>query len=61
MDASKIKAVLNTLAIVICGVSKFPQIRTNLKAKSVEGLSISGLFIDTIRYYRIYSNYDMYL
>ena len=49
MDASKIKAVLNTLAIVICGVSKFPQIRTNLKAKSVEGLSISGLFIDTIR------------
>jgi len=50
MDASKIKAVLNTLAIVICGVSKFPQIRTNLKAKSVEGLSISGLFIDTISY-----------
>ena len=51
MEMAKIKAVLNTIAIVICGVSKFPQIRTNLKAKSTAGLSISGLFIDMIRYY----------
>ena len=51
MEVSKIKPILNTIAILICGVSKFPQIRTNLKAKSTAGLSISGLFIDTIRYY----------
>ena len=51
MEVSKIKPILNTIAILICGVSKFPQIRTNLKAKSTAGLSISGLFIDTIRYF----------
>lgn len=34
----------------MCGVSKFPQIKTNLQAKSVEGLSITGLFIDVISY-----------
>jgi len=50
MEVSKIKPILNTIAILICGVSKFPQIRTNLKAKSTAGLSISGLFIDTISY-----------
>jgi len=50
METSKIKAVLNTVAILICGLSKFPQIRTNLLAKSTEGLSISGLFIDMISY-----------
>jgi len=49
-DHSQIKAVLNTLCIVMCGVSKFPQIKTNLQAKSVEGLSITGLFIDVVSY-----------
>jgi len=46
----QIKAVLNTLCIVMCGVSKFPQIKTNVQAKSVEGLSITGLLIDVISY-----------
>ena len=61
MEVSKIKPILNTIAILICGVSKFPQIRTNLKAKSTAGLSISGLFIDTIRYYFIsYNHYPLF-
>ena len=50
MEHHQIKALLNTACIVMCGVSKFPQIKTNLQAKSVEGLSITGLFIDVLRY-----------
>ena len=49
MEHHQIKAVLNTACIVMCGISKFPQIKTNLQAKSVEGLSITGLFIDVLR------------
>ena len=55
MEHHQIKALLNTACIVMCGVSKFPQIKTNLQAKSVEGLSITGLFIDVLRY--IHSTY----
>jgi len=50
MEHHQIKALLNTACIVMCGVSKFPQIKTNLQAKSVEGLSITGLFIDVLSY-----------
>jgi len=50
MEHHQIKAVLNTACIVMCGISKFPQIKTNLQAKSVEGLSITGLFIDVLSY-----------
>ena len=50
MDHGQIKAVLNTACILMCGISKFPQIKTNLQAKSIEGLSITGLFIDILRY-----------
>ena len=50
MDHHKVKAVLNTACIIMCGISKFPQIKTNLQAKSVEGLSITALFIDVLRY-----------
>ena len=50
MDHHKVKAVLNTACIFMCGISKFPQIKTNLQAKSVEGLSITALFIDVLRY-----------
>lgn len=50
MDHHKVKAVLNTACIIMCGISKFPQIKTNLQAKSVEGLSITALFIDVLSY-----------
>lgn len=50
MEHDQIKAVLNTACIAMCGISKFPQIKTNLQAKSVEGLSITGLFIDVLSY-----------
>jgi len=50
MDHHKVKAVLNTACIFMCGISKFPQIKTNLQAKSVEGLSITALFIDVLSY-----------
>ena len=61
MDHHKVKAVLNTACIIMCGISKFPQIKTNLQAKSVEGLSIAALFIDVLRYKKISLIHKLFL
>lgn len=48
--ASNLKSFLNIFSIGLCGFAKIPQIKTNWKARSTDGLSLPSLLLEIVRY-----------